>query len=696
MDSVISTLVSSLETAWLVAVGCIALGFMIFVHELGHFLVAKWCGVRCDKFYLGFDIAGLRLFRFKWGETEYGIGILPLGGYVKMLGQEDNPARLRDEIERAKRVETPSMAFAEPKTLPPLSGEEIKEAEELLYDPRSFLAQSVPKRMAIIVAGVGMNMIFAFLAAIWAYWLGVDKPACVAGLVSPGDAAWRAGIRPGDRFVEIAGKPSCVFHDLMARIALGDIDNGVSLKLERAGLPEPFSVVVHPDRRIGRPTIGVGMPPSLEMPNWGQLDNPGLPAASATPPFKPGDTIVSVDAKKVEKYVQFQAELVKKRSKTLEIGVLRESDHPSAGKEKSDDAAAKLLTVRVAPNPMRVLGLAMAMGDITAIQAGSPAEDAGLKRGDRIEACDGKSIADPMAFPELLAAAAGSEVALKVYRPELKDFKIVTVRPREVDWMERPLHEDSPVPVPALGLTYQVLNRIQSVEPGSAAAGAGLKSGDIIARASVLPPAESKKKQTKSSIKFSETERRWPYFFYYFQDALPDQAIELELADGRTVKMMPVDSATWFNPDRGFLFNAEKVTQVANSPVDAIRLGWAETVDSTTIVINSLRKLQSGQVSLRQMHGPIKIFETAMDAAQEGLSKLLIFITIVSANLAVINLLPIPVLDGGILVFLGWEAIFRKPASERVQVILTYMGLVLLLALMVFVLGLDFGLISRN
>ena len=70
----------------------IGLGLVIFVHELGHFTVAKLCGVKCEKFYLGFDIGGLKFWRHRWGETEYGIGILPLGGYVKMLGQEDNPA----------------------------------------------------------------------------------------------------------------------------------------------------------------------------------------------------------------------------------------------------------------------------------------------------------------------------------------------------------------------------------------------------------------------------------------------------------------------------------------------------------------------------------------------------------------------------------------------------------------------------
>ena len=76
--------------------GAFGLGIVIFVHELGHFLVAKACGVKCEKFYVGFDppikIAGISLprtlFKRQWGETEYGIGIVPLGGYVKMLGQD--------------------------------------------------------------------------------------------------------------------------------------------------------------------------------------------------------------------------------------------------------------------------------------------------------------------------------------------------------------------------------------------------------------------------------------------------------------------------------------------------------------------------------------------------------------------------------------------------------------------------------
>src|SRR6185295_19011610 len=97
---------------WIIGSVAAGLGFVVFVHELGHCLVAKACGVKCEKFYVGFDWFPIQkigpitippaIFRKQWGETEYGIGILPLGGYVKMLGQDDNPARAAEERERSQ------------------------------------------------------------------------------------------------------------------------------------------------------------------------------------------------------------------------------------------------------------------------------------------------------------------------------------------------------------------------------------------------------------------------------------------------------------------------------------------------------------------------------------------------------------------------------------------------------------------
>ena len=191
-----------------------ALGMVIFVHELGHFAVAKACGVKCEKFYLGFDIYGLKIVHKQWGETEYGIGILPLGGYVKMLGQDDNPANAAEEHQRSL----------------------VGDSETL--DPRSLLAQSVPKRLAIFSAGVLMNLIFAYLLAAVAYELGVRETPCIVGGIAPGEAAWKAGLKTGDRIVAIGdlSPPSLRFRDLQNGVVLsGDKVKFVVLCARRQG-----------------------------------------------------------------------------------------------------------------------------------------------------------------------------------------------------------------------------------------------------------------------------------------------------------------------------------------------------------------------------------------------------------------------------------------------------------------------------
>ena len=136
--------------------------------------------------------------------------------------------------------------------------------------------------------------------------------------------------------------------------------------------------------------------------------------------------------------------------------------------------------------------------------------------------------------------------------------------------------------------------------------------------------------------------------------------------------------------------------QRAKSFDEAVRLGARETLDKTLVVFKTIRAMGSGQVSARNVGGPITIFEVALHAAEQGMGNLLLFLTFLSANLAVLNFLPIPILDGGHMVFLAWEGVRGKPADERVQVALTLIGLSLILTLMVWALGLDLGLISRN
>lgn len=137
----------------------VVLGLVIFVHELGHFLVARWAGVRVDRFAIGF---GPALFSIRHGETEYALCLIPLGGYVRMLGQTDTP-----------------------------------EVEEQTDDERSYQNKSVGARMAIISAGVVMNILFGFACFAVAYQIGVDYQPAVIGTTIPALPAWKAGISGG-------------------------------------------------------------------------------------------------------------------------------------------------------------------------------------------------------------------------------------------------------------------------------------------------------------------------------------------------------------------------------------------------------------------------------------------------------------------------------------------------------------------
>ena len=186
------------------------------------------------------------------------------------------------------------------------------------------------------------------------------------------------------------------------------------------------------------------------------------------------------------------------------------------------------------------------------------------------------------------------------------------------------------------------------------------------------------------------------------QMKLPGTTVVLEWRRGegdeeieKSEPLEPVAAAGWFNPDRGLLLEPKTFMQTAKSFREAMRLAADKTLDYALLVYRSIHKVSSGQFSARYFGGPISIVAGALQMAKEGPAIFLLFLTLISANLAVINFLPIPVLDGGHIVFLAWEGIRGKPADKRVQLVLTYCGLLLILALMVWVLGLDLHLIAR-
>lgn len=696
------TLGDVLSTTWSILLVVIGLGMLIFVHELGHFLVAKLCGVKVEKFYLGFDIAGMKLLKFVRGETEYGIGAIPLGGYVKMLGQVDNPAQLKEEFERAKAEHAATIQVGE-------GGEaiDVREAEQALYDPRSYLAQSVPERMAIISAGVVMNVIFAFITGILAYKLGVFQEACGVGEVAPGEAAWQENLRPGDRIVSIAGQPTRRFEDLRRSVSLGDIDQGVPMTIERPGAKEAIAVRIEPDRKGLAPTIGITNPrkTSLGEPVAAM---PGSVAWKVEPKFQSGDRVVRVNDTAIgeDQYGEIHRQLALHADEELRFTVRRQVQKDG----KAQPNEFEELTIAVPPQPVVSLGLVMEMGPIVAVQDDSPAAKAGVQADDVLVKIDGEPVGDPMTLADRLrkrAASGKTAVSLVVLRDG--EPKTLQTELRLPDWYETPFRERSPVSVPALGIAFKVEPKVASVVAGSPAAEAGIAAGDVVEQMKIVPPdrktleaqgyGKSAKYYTDETYDLRQDKKGWSSWaaLCYALQMMPEgTTVELTLAGDRTATLAPQPVADRFNPDRGLRFETlGNLVQAANWG-EAVRLGGQETTDALTMVVQFLRKLFSSQVSPRAMGGPITIAQIAYHQASKGLADLLIFLTVIGANLAVLNFLPIPLLDGGHFVFLMYEGITGRAPNQHVQTVLTYVGLFFVLGLFLLVFGLDIGLISRQ
>ena len=378
-----------LNTVYVSLAVALGLGMVIFVHELGHFVVAKLCGVRCDKFYLGFDIAGYKLFKFKKGETEYGIGILPLGGYVKMLGQEDNPARLKEEIEKAKEAGKSEIEDADGKKV------DLETAQAALYDPRSYLAKSVPQRMAIISAGVIMNLIFAFIVAVIAFGLGVRQLACVVGGVVPGDAAWQADLQVGDRIVKINDHPVVQFNDLKANVSLGDLESGVPMVIESPGSDETRSLTLIPEKGPDElmPTVGIRLPQTCKVTPLEDMAKhliAGSPAAAAQPPLAPEDTILKVGDVPVKNQSELYAQLASNVDRPLTFTIARKVEQKEG--ESAETAEPEIVEITMPPNPIRRFGFVMTLGSIVAVQEHSPAKAAGIRPKDKLLKIDGEDV----------------------------------------------------------------------------------------------------------------------------------------------------------------------------------------------------------------------------------------------------------------------------------------------------------------
>jgi len=663
-------MLETLSWFWNVFKVAFGLGFVIFIHELGHFLIAKWNGVKVEKFSIGF---GPTLLGFKRGETEYVLAAVPLGGFVKMLGEE--PA---DEASKST-------------------------------DPGAYNNKSVGARMAIISAGVIMNVILGLGCFVYAYGQGmVEMPAKVGG-VEPASPAYDAGVRAGDEIVAIDGRGDLSWNSMTLKVVLSGHGQALHFDVRRPDHEGLIGLEIQPRRETGadRPTIGVHNSTSLNLGLLllpaGMKNPPEYAQSEATEDMRPVDTLVAVgppghDPTPVADISQYHRLLARFRDQPLV--------HVIERREGTEDAPGKVLNrfdVTFTPANFVDFGFRMTFEPIAAIRKDSPADRAGFRKGDRIVKVGGRDDPDPLRLPSLCYDNAGKPMTFEVERTAAAGSTTshtLTVTPDDTPpWTDMPGSSDA-LDVPGLGLCYAVRPHIAAVAPDSPAARAGLKAGDVISAVTIAPPrfveiARVKGSKTETpapkpeTITFDEASPAWIKAFWNLQYS-SDTTVSMIVNKGsKPIEIKAEPDPTWFFPSRGLVLMRLIQKLPPQSMAAALRRGWDDTIENILSIYGTIRNLMLGRLGPRGLAGPIWIVGIAYSTARSSMNDLIHFLGILSINLAVINFLPIPPLDGGQMLFLMAEKIRGRPLPESALGAGIVVGLVLVVCLMLFVLFQD-------
>lgn len=709
------------------------LSLVIFLHELGHFVAAKLCDVHVKTFSIGFGPA-LPFCQFRYGETEYKLAMVPLGGYVAMVGEGE------DEEADGTDAETED---AEPEA-----------ANQTSENPRSFKNKTVLQRMFIISAGVIMNLLLGCACFVAAYLNGVQELPAIIAQVESGSAAWQAGLHSGTEIKKINGRDNPWFDDVRPIISSTSRGETISLEVEYEGKRRELPAL-EPLKPIGAlyPQLGIIAPDKLEL-RFFKRDTippfrPGSPAAHASGPeggFQQGDRIVAMtdpdnpdQVTEIQdkpnglpgQYFDYQIRLQKLSSSPE----LRGRDITFLVKRRGSPKDADPVKIIVPPAFHQDVGLRMRIGPVTAIRADSPAEKAGVQA-ERTESEDNVVPGDRIVEVELpeadgtitrFVAGATNEaspdtnVSLKLLdplrlpyelnlwadrRPDDAKVKLTVLRERdhtekreelELEWDHSyrydnavPTSPSAPLPISGLGLAYTVQSVVDSVANDSPAATAGIQPNDRIVkvRYQYYPSHDSEPK-------LGSWEELQPYqwaFADYKLQRQPPHVIEAVVErEGKTeeVELQAVPDQTWALTELGIDLTPDTRIQKASGIVEALEMGAQRTVRMVRNIYLGLYSIVFGRISVQVMSGPITLARASYLIAGQDVWALILWIGLISVNLAVINFLPIPVLDGGHMVFLFYEWIVGKRPPEGPFIALTWLGLAIILALMLFVSSLD-------
>ena len=364
--------------------GIILLGVVVLVHEFGHFLFARIFGVRVEVFSIGF---GKPLFKKKSGDTEYRISMIPLGGYVKMLGESTS---------EENEVEEKDLPFA-------------------------FSAKEWWQKVIIVSAGPIFNLIFAFLVFMVVACFMFSAPSSVLEFVSYDGAAYAAGISDGDRITKINGEDIAVWDDIpsvLSPMAGTEKCESVTVEVEKAFTKELKTYTVHPKTGVFTDPFG-DTHIRCELGVVRAPREPKIFLLSDFPGLENGDIVLSVDGEKVSRYYEL-AERIKKPFKSMVVlrgGKEISVDLPETPAVETAESDAENNTEGETEARSEKLDIAYGGLVVASVEKESYSEKVGVKKGDFITAVNDAEVVAPFQFYAMMSKLKeGDSVKLSLIR----------------------------------------------------------------------------------------------------------------------------------------------------------------------------------------------------------------------------------------------------------------------------------------
>ena len=598
---------------------------LVLFHEFGHYIVARWMGVRVLSFSIGFGPTVLR--RVHKG-TEYAVRLLPLGGFVRMLG--DDPSAPDDP--------------------------------EIAQDPDSFMSKPVWRRALIVVAGPVANFLLPLLILFFgALFFDGRVVSSRLGTVLPEGPAAQAGLRTGDRVLAVAGEAVLTFEDLRRAIAARP---GLTTRIdfEREGEKRTLTLTPTARRQVRLAELGlVDTVGRIEVrPDAQTSVVTVLPGSAAwLAGLRSGDRIMAVGGEKTLRLYELDRVLhtALARPQALELTVLRllHADPVPRGRlqgafDHQHERSTQVIRLQAgAAQSAEALGITPAQLVVGPVEKSSPADlQTGLRAGDEILAVDATPARSFLHLFDLLSQPYDDVRSDPASQGLPVDELVARIRK-------------------ALGrphlLTVRHVFGIQELS-------------SLRERVIVQHKAESLLEKALL--------------------AQPDPAATL--ARGYLDRIAPLTLSVTVGKDErpSLLFGASGVVdyedpEIIDNPavfthaIHQTREKMAEALEVTLLTVAGLLR---GHVPVKEVGGPIFMAQLASRTADLGWRYFFELMVWLSVNLAILNLLPIPLVDGGHLLFLGIEAIKRQPVSLRTRQIAAYVGMSFL--------GLLFVVVMKN